>query len=294
MKYGKIGLFGHFLDPEIRQLAEETAVRLHDLGAEVFALETEGLSGDNINILASGVFQAQIDALLVFGGDGTFLRAADQIKYHAIPILGINKGHLGFLSEIEADELPTVIPRILVGDFSIDERMMIEGTVWRDQIKGQSFVGLNDVVVSRDPFQNTVVCETYLEEQLIEVYSGDGLIIATPTGATGYSLSARGPLIYPGTDCMIVNPICPHHLGANAVIVPADGDIRTIIRRSEKNAHLFIDGRFVASLQEGDVLTVCKADMTVQLIHVKTHPYFNAVRNKLLDRPYRMVQNGGQ
>lgn len=288
MEYKRIGLFGHFADADIRQLAEKTAGMLRTLGAEVYVLASEGITGEAVATLEAAEFPDHIDALLVFGGDGTFLRAADQIKYHAIPMLGINKGHLGFLSEIEADELETVLPRILKGDFSIDDRMMIEASLWRNGVQCHHVVGLNDAVINRDPFQNTVVCETYLEDQLIEVYSGDGLIIATPTGATGYSLSARGPLIYPGTDCMIVNPICPHHLGANAVIVPADGEIRTVIRRSEKKAHLFIDGRFVDHLQVGDVLTVCKADLTVRLIHVKTHPYFNAVRNKLVDRNYRL------
>lgn len=294
MSITHIGLYGRFLREDIRDLAVQAVKLFEAYGARVYVARGEGPSIAGTTALSLEDFQKTIDLLCIVGGDGTFLRAAGLIKETGIPMIGINKGTLGFLSEIEAHEIEELIPRLVKGDFQMNSRMMICGEVWRQGECVLQVEALNDLVFSRDPMQNVAACDVFLDGQFVDSYLGDGMIFATPTGSTGYSLSAGGPIIYPGTEGIIVNAICPHQLGVTKVIVPAESQVHVDIGRTEEGVHFFADGRFVGRLYEGDRLKLTKSKLSINVIHVKIHPFFRAVHEKLLKRPHSPKKSGGE
>ncbi len=282
-----IGLYANSQREDIRELCACVVDMLHERGVSVYAHQDAAIPVSTLPRLEAANFIDTVDLLLVIGGDGTFLRAAHLVGVYGIPMLGINKGHLGFLSELEEEEFFGAIDDILAGRFSIEPRMMISAEVYRKTAYMGRVSGLNDLVINRNRDDNTIACEVFLGDALVDRYSGDGMIVATPTGSTGYSLSAGGPLIYPGTDCLIVNPICSHFLGTRSVIVPADDAIDVVISRSNDVAYFVADGVLAMELSEGDRLHVTRAKEEIRLVHVREHPFFEAVRNKLLNRDYR-------
>lgn len=287
MGYQRFGIYVNGSREDIRELTERVAEALRDKGAMPYLLSDQAEEISGIERLTASTFLDTVELVLVIGGDGTFLRAVHLVGKAGIPMLGINKGHLGFLSELEEEEFFEAIDVILSGTLSTAPRMMIAADVYRKDKKIAEAVGLNDLVLNRNREENTMACEVYLGDALIDRYSGDGLIVATPTGSTGYSLSAGGPLIYPGTDCLLVTPICSHFLGSRAVIVPAMEAIDVLITRAEKPVYFVVDGGTQCELLEGDRLHMTRAAAKIDMVHVREHPFFEAVRNKLLDRNYR-------
>ena len=244
-----------------------------------------------VRFLPEKEFLDTVTMMVVIGGDGTFLRAANLVRDAKIPLIGINRGNLGFLTELELDEFKGKLPRLIAGDYVIEERMTICAELYRDGSFIQRAVGLNDVTVNRNPLENTLEMDVYLRSQLIDSYQGDGLIVATPTGSTGYAMSAGGPLIYPGTDCFIANPICPHVLGTNSTIVPTEGIIDIHLTHSYQDGYLFADGRMISNICQGDTVRVYKAETPTKIIQIEEHQFFETVRNKLLNRKYRRMHH---
>ena len=241
----------------------------------------------HVKVQPEAWIQQHCQLVLVIGGDGTFLRAAHSLGVHGLPMLGINKGHLGFLSELEEDAFVQHLDSLIQGHFQIEKRMLIQAHIYRDQVKIGSAFGLNDLVINRHHNENSIDIEVYHGKSLIDRYSGDGLILATPTGSTGYALSAGGPLIYPGTDCLLVTPICSHFLGTRAVIVPATDTLDIKITRMQEKAYFVADGLACYDLLEGDYIHVERSKDMIQMVHLCEHPFFEAVRHKLLNRDYR-------
>lgn len=264
------------------------------------ARQVDVFAGDQLQAQRAGIlylprpeFLERITLMVVIGGDGTFLRAATIVRNAQIPLIGINQGTLGFLAELEVEEFEEKLEQLIAGNYRTEARMTICGELYRDGARICQTVGLNDVTINRDPVENTLELDVYLEEQLVDSYQADGIIIATPTGSTGYSLSAGGPLIYPGTECLIVNPICAHVLGTNAIIVPAAGGIEIHLTRSSKDAYLLTDGRYATHLRQGDTVRVYKAETPTRIVQLEKHQFFETVRNKLLDRNYRRMHHRG-
>lgn len=285
MKNNQIGIFINERS-DVRLLAESIVHALRAKGVQVYMLEEQGEPlGEDIKSLDLNAFLSTIDLLIVIGGDGTFLRAAGVVSGVNIPLLGINKGHLGFLSELEVDDFAVAIDVVLEGHYEIDERMMIRVEVFNSEDRCiVDKIGLNDITLNRHPMDTTIRCEAYLGHQLIDIYLGDGLIVATPTGSTGYSLSTGGPLIYPGTDCFILTPIAPHALGTRPVIIPTDSHINLFLHEPEEPSFLFCDGRLIANLTGGERIKISCADEITHLVHLKPHPFFQTVNNKLRKR----------
>lgn len=281
MKNRHIGLFINER-VKVKFLAEEVARQLETKGAKVYLLATqaEGMA-KALHLLEEEAFLETIDLLIVIGGDGTFLQAANLVAKKDIPLLGINKGRLGFLSELEARDFAVSIDSLLSGSYEIEARMMIEVRVFRDGKQIAEAVGLNDITLNRDPMETTLLCEAYLAHEKIDAYLGDGLIVATPTGSTGYSLSVGGPLIYPGTNCFIITPIAPHSLATRPVIVPDRSQINVILNTSAKRAYLFSDGRLVSELKGSDRVVITEAKEVTKLVHLRPHRFFETVTNKL-------------
>ena len=226
-----------------------------------------------------------IECVLVLGGDGTLLQAAREMMNRHIPLLGINLGTLGFLTSAEKSELPKCLDSVLDDSCSIDERMMLEGIVYHGDTPIQTNIALNDVIITRAGFSRLVELKIFVNGELLSIYNADGIIVSTPTGSTGYSLSAGGPIIFPQTDVMVITPICPHSLQARSLVV--SGEDRIVIeigkrRKTQKEeAMVTFDGRSAKELETGDRIEIYKAQETTQLIRLKGRSFYQVLQNKI-------------
>ena len=228
---------------------------------------------------------ADIECVIVLGGDGTLLQAAREMLDRHIPLLGINLGTLGFLTSAEKSELPGCLDSVLDDSCSIDERMMLRGSVYHGQEKIQTNIALNDVIITRAGFSRLVELKIYVNGELLSIYNADGIIVSTPTGSTGYSLSAGGPIIFPQTDVMVITPICPHSLQARSLVVSGEDRIMIEIGRRRKTqreeAMVTFDGRSAQELETGDRIAIYKAQETTQLIRLKGRSFYQVLQNKI-------------
>ena len=219
------------------------------------------------------------DMLIVLGGDGTILRALDYAIPNDLPILGVNLGRLGFLSEIEPDGMEADIQQVLDGYYTIDERMIM----CVDGYDGNTMFALNEITIDRStPEVRILSLEYYANDTIINRIAGDGLIIATSTGSTAYSLSAGGPIVSPGLDCFVLTPVCPHMLNVRPVVLSASDSItiRTTDERSEARAVL--DGRkFIPLHGENAGITIRRAERSAKFIRLHDRNYFDLLRGKL-------------
>lgn len=220
------------------------------------------------------------DLLIVLGGDGTILSALDRAIPYDIPILGINLGRLGFLTELEINDLDdAMMDRVLSGDYHIDARMTmrVEG---QDELR---MFALNDIVITRStPSVRVLSLEYEADGTLVDRISGDGLIIATATGSTAYSLSSGGPIVLPGLDCFVLTPICPHTLNARPVVVSSVHRITVRIRENRGGAQAVLDGRRVIPLTDTSrEITICRSDRQARFIRLVERNNFGLLRSKL-------------
>ena len=226
-----------------------------------------------------------IECVLVLGGDGTLLQAARELLQRHIPLLGINLGTLGFLTSAEKSELPKCLDSVLDDSCSIDERMMLEGVAYHGSEKIQMNIALNDVIIARAGFSRLVELKSYVNGELLSIYNADGIIVSTPTGSTGYSLSAGGPIIFPQTDVIVITPICPHSLQARSLVVSGEDRIMIEIGRRRKTqkeeAMVTFDGRSAQELETGDRIEIYKAQETTQLIRLKGRSFYQVLQNKI-------------
>lgn len=226
-----------------------------------------------------------IECVLVLGGDGTLLQAARELLQRHIPLLGINLGTLGFLTSAEKSELPKCLDSVLDDSCSIDERMMLEGVAYHGSEKIQMNIALNDVIIARAGFSRLVELKIYVNGELLSIYNADGIIVSTPTGSTGYSLSAGGPIIFPQTDVIVITPICPHSLQARSLVVSGEDRIMIEIGRRRKTqkeeAMVTFDGRSAQELETGDCIEIYKAQETTQLIRLKGRSFYQVLQNKI-------------
>ena len=226
-----------------------------------------------------------IECVLVLGGDGTLLQAARELLQRHIPLLGINLGTLGFLTSAEKSELPKCLDSVLDDSCSIDERMMLEGVAYHGSEKIQMNIALNDVIIARAGFSRLVELKIYVNGELLSIYNADGIIVSTPTGSTGYSLSAGGPIIFPQSDVIVITPICPHSLQARSLVVSGEDRIMIEIGRRRKTqkeeAMVTFDGRSAQELETGDRIEIYKAQETTQLIRLKGRSFYQVLQNKI-------------
>ncbi len=223
----------------------------------------------------------QVDMIIVVGGDGTILRVARELSSWKLPILGINVGHKGFLAEIEVDDLPDYLEHIISEDYSISERIMIEAKLIREEKQVAEFTALNDVVITKGPFSRIIRINAYIGDDFLESYTGDGLIIATPTGSTGYSLSAGGPIVNPHLDVMVITPVCPHSLYSRSVIVDGSEMVTLIVYTWQSEIALTLDGQVGFELLEGDKVKIHKSQEKAMLVTFKDRSFYNLLGRKL-------------
>ena len=226
-----------------------------------------------------GEYRADCGMVLTFGGDGTLLKgAALAMKYHC-PLMGINMGTVGFLTEGDPEQREEIILALLEKKYDLEKRELLQV-----QVSGMEdrHLALNDVVITRGGYARLIQVETRINSEHWGTFTADGVIAATPTGSTGYSLSAGGPVIAPGVPCTIITPVCAHSMQHCPCIVPANAEIIFNLKAErEQQAQLQIDGRNLATLHSGDTVRITDAEETIQLVRLKKYRFFSLLRTKL-------------
>ncbi len=226
---------------------------------------------------------ADCDLVIVLGGDGTLLHIAEQAARYAIPVLGINFGTLGFLSDRTEAEALQALEKIIETEIVIENRLMLQARIlYAADMPSDTRYLLNDVVISKNTLDPVLNLHTVADDEFITTYKADGLIFSTPTGSTAYNLSAGGPLVYPGLNTITITPICPFMLSSRPVILPACTRILTrLADDSDYSAQILIDGRSCWQLTTGDTLEIVPASHSLQLAVTSSRSYFTVLRNKL-------------
>jgi NAD+ kinase len=221
------------------------------------------------------------DLIVVLGGDGTLLSVARQVRGRDVPILGVNLGGLGFLTEVSLEELPEMLASIVRGEYLTSQRAMLDVAVRREEGEIFSLSVLNDAVIAKDALARIIDIETYVDSDYLTTFRGDGLIISTPTGSTGYSLAAGGPILYPSLEHVVLTPICPHMLTNRPIILPREVTIRARLMSPDERVILTLDGQVGLPLEHGDEVVMKRSPYTVSLIRSATNGYFEVLRDKL-------------
>jgi len=233
--------------------------------------------------LPAGDAWGEAELLIVLGGDGTLIRAVRTVAPYGVPVLGINTGHLGFLTELENAELFDHLERFLSGEYVIEERMMLSATVERGGESPLTVTALNDAVISKGPRARLVHVGVSVGETHVARYPADGVIVATPTGSTAYSLSAGGPIVEPSVNCLLVTPICPHTISSRSIVVSGADEVTLTILESPGEVGLSADGSDPFPLQVGDIVRVRQADFPARLVRRQSYRFYDVLRRKLAD-----------
>lgn len=281
MKIKKIGIIANLEKEKIADHVRSLKRWLEERGVKVF-LEMEisrkiALDGGlNRSDLAK-----KSELIVVLGGDGTMLRAARYVAGHKVPILGINMGSFGYLTEVNLNEIHSALELIIKGDFETEKRMMLDVSIKHG--KNITNVGnvLNDVVINRGSLSRMNEFEMEVNGKYLTTYKGDGLIVSTPTGSTAYSLSAGGPIVFPGKDLIIINPICPHTLTNRPIIFSEDSNLKITLWSKDKGAILTLDGQEAYKIVSGDVVTIKRSRHATTLILSPYRSYGEILRSKL-------------
>ncbi len=279
-----VGLTGNWLDPRVAESIEALADYLHRRGCQIAV--GSGYPGNQlpnaVRLVGEDELAEQVKLMIAVGGDGTMLFAARRAAAAAVPLLGINRGRLGFLADISPTDMLTVLEPILSGEFETENRNLLRAEIISTSGEVTAGLALNDVVVKRLDSGRMFDFETWVNDRYVNTHAGDGFIVATPTGSTAYALSCGGPIVNPGLDAVVLAPICPHTLSDRPIVIP--GSSRTEIRLREDNgdvAAVSCDGEVIGQLGNGDSLRVETANDRVQLIHPLGYDYYEILRGKL-------------
>ena len=212
---------------------------------------------------------------VVIGGDGTLLNVASECAKANIPALGINLGRIGFMTEVEVSDIENSLTKLLAGDYTKEKRMLLKASI----NDSETYHALNDIVVSKRDHEQLIGVDLYAEGELVYHYDADGLIIATPTGSTGYSISAGGPVVDPGMDLYVATPICAHMLLARSAVLPADKELT--VKLSDKDAIICADGQMQRIITNDDVIRISKSGYEFELVKIGKSSFYNTLINKL-------------
>lgn len=239
------------------------------------ALEIRGVS------VTHGEVDPATSAVVVLGGDGTLLHVAGKAYLYNLPLLGINMGTLGFLTEIPLEEMDAAMDALTAGRFEFDRRTMLHVQAGGGNEPAFEDYALNEAVISRGSLGSVIAIPTWVNGAFLTVYRGDGLIIATPTGSTAYNLSAGGPILHPDMEAVILTPICPFALNARPLILPAGMEVSVEIKKGQGDINLIIDGRAIFNFKNGGTVMIRRADGYLKLIRSPFRDYFTILREKL-------------
>ena len=264
--FQKIVIVGRLEDPRVTEPRDLLIAHLEQLGLTL-------LPQDEIE---------DSDLVIAIGGDGTMLYASRLARKFGTPILGINRGRLGFLADVTPDEMIASVDHVLEGNFSTDSRLLLEARLLRKSGKQQVAYALNDVVLQRRETGRMVDFETRVDGRYVNTHSGDGLIVATPTGSTAYALSCGGPIIEPHLDAIVIVPVCPHTLTDRPIVIASDRPVDvSLLERDDTKAEITVDGFSMGSIKPEDKLRISAANKRVTLVHPPGYDFYGILRSKL-------------
>lgn len=281
----KIMLLVNFDKKNALRCTEEVCDQLHQLNAEVL-MKSDTRELFERPYISYGEFDAQLqsaDVLIVIGGDGTIIHASKHAVEYGKPILGINAGRLGFLAGLEQCDIPK-LEKLMAGEYTLESRMMLEAV--HHQSSGQrTYVALNDIVVSKGAVSRMVDLNVYCMDRFVSSYRADGVIFATPTGSTAYSLSAGGPIMEPNMHSIALTPISPHSLFDRTILFSPENELKvTHNLQGESEMYLTVDGEQAVKIERNDALVVRKSRMQVQMIQLSGKPFYEVLNEKFITR----------
>jgi NAD+ kinase len=281
-----IGIYANIKKPRLRETLIPLLQWLADRNFCVIMCQELfdflGTKKELAEIVAMDIFPQRSDIIVSMGGDGTMLAVARLVGRYKKPLMGVNLGGLGFLAEVSTEDLFNKMEAIIAGHYSIEKRMVLMTDVIdnNDNRKNRCYA-LNDIVIDRGESSRVIQIEVNVDGNYFNTYISDGLIIATPTGSTAYSLSALGPIVVPSLDAIILNPICPHSLTARATVLPANSNITIKIISTEGNVFLTSDGQIRTKIDIHSSVRVRRGNFNVHLITFEEHSFFDLLRKKL-------------
>lgn len=278
----QVAIFAKVHDPRCQGVASELIAWLEERHCVPLVEAHLARHMGYLNGLSDEQIRDQAQLVVVLGGDGTLISVARLFSGREVPILGVNLGSLGFLTEITVEELYPVLERCLQGNLRLSERMMLEVVVTRGSTELTRCHVLNDAVINKGALARIIELETTVDRYNLTTFKADGLIVSTPTGSTGYSMSAGGPIVHPVMCCIVITPICPHTLTNRPIVLPDQSVVRIVVKSSfDEMVYLTLDGQVGVELQEGDTVEVRCAVKTTALVTSRDKDYFSILRTKL-------------
>ena len=280
-EFNTVAIMGRHEDPRVAEPVAALASYLTKADHDVVTVTDSpaGLAGRR---LPEAEIAGVSDLMIAVGGDGSMLYAARLARVDNVPLLGINRGRLGFLADVTPDEMLVSLAKVLDGDYSRESRLMLDARLETSDGNVVRTAAMNDIVLQRRGTGRMVDFETSIAGQYVNTHSGDGLIVATPTGSTAYALSCGGPIIEPQLDAVVVVPVCPHTLSDRPVVVPASLEIEVkLLERADTQAEVTADGHSFGALTADDRLLIGAADERVTLIHPPGYDFYEILRSKL-------------
>jgi len=280
-KFDTIALMGNLRDPLIAESAAAVAAHLPTLGAAVLvdAAAPADAMPASVSTVAAANLADSARLIIAIGGDGAMLHAAREAARAGIPVLGLNRGRLGYLADMSPSDNLEPLNRVLAGDYVSEERMMLRAEIISGGKTQDCGLALNDVVVKRQTTGRMLEYHSYVDGRFVNSHGGDGFIVATPTGSTAYALSVGGPIVAPDLDVIVLAPICPHTLSDRPIVIP--GECVTEVQVGDDRAEVNCDGEVSGIIEAGDTLRVAAAERRVHLIHPAGYDYFEILRSKL-------------
>lgn len=270
-------------DIRVRESLRLLSAHLLERGHQVYVARAKGLRRlAGCTAVPESQFAQRADLVVAVGGDGSMLYAARQIAGTRVPLLGINRGRLGFLADVGPEQMLVHLDEILAGRYVSENRMLLRAEVSGPEGDSATGLGLNDVVVKRHDTGRMLEYQTFVDGRYVNTHLGDGFIIATPTGSTAYALSCGGPIVEPGLDALVLAPICPHTLSDRPLVIPAARTVEVRLRAGEaEQAGITCDGELLGALNAGWSVRVRRSRSSIELVHPTGYDYFAILRNKL-------------
>ena len=280
-EFQTVAVLGLYEDPRVADPMNLLAGYLTKSGTDVVALP-DAAASLQVRAVNDAEISATADLIIAVGGDGTMLHAARLTGHGQVPLLGVNRGRLGFLADVSPAEMLENLEQILGGDYSREKRLQLDAKITSLDGSERTAVALNDIVLQRRETGRMLDFETRIADRFVNTHAGDGIIVATPTGSTAYALSCGGPILEPLLDAVVVVPICPHTLSDRPIVVPSSLDIAVkLLHRPDTKAEVSVDGHSLGELEPDDSLLISESENRITLIHPPGYDYYGILRSKL-------------
>lgn len=282
--FARIGIFSKPTGDDITDSLKHVCQFLQNRGHKIILdpISAKRLVNTNLTIAAEDKVGGLCDLVFVIGGDGSILKAARAIVDYKVPILGINRGNLGFLADVNLEDLENTLVPILNGDYVEEQRTMLQATIIKDNIANNGHVALNDVVLHHGDIARLIEFQVFINEQFVVDQRADGIITSTPTGSTAYALSGGGPIVYPTLDVLTLMPMFPHALNTRPIVIDKNSKIKFVLNQNNTmHAKFSCDGQMHITLSAGDEVHIAANKNSLRLLHPKSYNYYAVLRNKL-------------